>query len=93
MGATQDSELLKETLDFITNKSRDQDIMYFFRGLGANVKAKRMLANFFKEQYDVVRREWTFEFWPGLIAWQLYKRFEGNFMLKYLVEVNIQRYS
>ena len=54
MGAPQTEDLLNETLDFITNKSRDQDIFYFFAGLAGNHKARRMLTKYFFDQYDVV---------------------------------------
>lgn len=54
MGATQDEVLLKETFNFITTKSRDQDVLYFFRGLGSNFKARRPLAQYFKHEYDAL---------------------------------------
>lgn len=57
MGATEDPELVKQTLDFITNQAKDQDIMYFFRGLSNNFKTRRVLAQFFKEEYDTVSVE------------------------------------
>ncbi|KAF9466381.1 leucyl aminopeptidase [Collybia nuda] len=72
MGATEDPELVKQTLDFITHQARDQDIIYFFRGLSNNFKTRRILVQFFKDEYDT-----------------LYKRFEGNFTLKYLVEMSM----
>lgn len=55
MGATRDSALINSTLDFMSNKSRDQDVLYFFVGLSRNEGARRLLADFFKKQYDVVR--------------------------------------
>lgn len=57
MGATEDPELVKKTLDFITNQAKDQDIIYFFRGLGSNFKTRRVLAQFFREEYDTVSME------------------------------------
>ncbi|TFK42895.1 peptidase family M1-domain-containing protein [Crucibulum laeve] len=72
MGATEDPQLIQETFKFITTKSKDQDIMYFFRGLSNNFKARRLLAKFFRDEYDV-----------------LYKRFEGNFALQYLVSISM----
>jgi aminopeptidase 2 len=69
MGANPDPEYVNETFDYILNKSRDQDVIYYFRGLQLNFKARRDLAKFFKDNYDT-----------------LYKRFEANFTLKYLVE-------
>jgi len=60
MGSTEDPELLKETFQFILDRAKDQDVMYFFRELGANFKSRRLLAQFFKEQYDVVSiRSWS----------------------------------
>lgn len=55
LGANQDSVLIKETFDYILNKSRDQDIMYYFRGLQLNFKARRALGDFFKANYETVR--------------------------------------
>lgn len=54
MGATENLELGKETLEFMANKSRDQDVMYFFRGLNQNTFTVKHLANFFFDHYDVV---------------------------------------
>ncbi|KAF9463935.1 leucyl aminopeptidase [Collybia nuda] len=52
MCATEDPELLKQTLDFIIHKSRDQDLIYFFLGLSSNLKTRRLLFQFFKDNYD-----------------------------------------
>ncbi|KAF8892603.1 leucyl aminopeptidase [Infundibulicybe gibba] len=76
MGASQDLELAKETLAFMKSKSRDQDVVSFFRGLSANFKTRRLVAQYFKDEYDV-----------------LFKRFEGNFTLKYLVETALDSFS
>lgn len=54
MGATADSALLDETTKFITNKSRDQDIIYFFGALEVNFKARRKLTKYLQDEYDVV---------------------------------------
>jgi aminopeptidase 2 len=54
MGSTEDPELLKETLQFILDKAKDQDVLYFFRDLSTNPKSRRPLAQFFMNQYDVV---------------------------------------
>lgn len=54
MGATQDLELAKQTLEFIEGKARDQDVMYFFSSLGANIKTRRLLTEYFQENYDAV---------------------------------------
>ncbi|KAF8633724.1 hypothetical protein AX17_004382 [Amanita inopinata Kibby_2008] len=76
MGATEDPKLIKETFDFIMMKSRDQDMMYFFRGLETNFKTRRALAQFFKDEYNA-----------------LYKRFESNFTLSYLVSIAMSGFS
>ncbi|KAF8232360.1 hypothetical protein L208DRAFT_1272750 [Tricholoma matsutake] len=52
MGATEDPELMQETFQFILSKARDQDVIYFFRGLSVNSKARRPLVHFFKDEYD-----------------------------------------
>lgn len=51
MGTTQDPLLLDRTFSYILDKSRDQDCIYFFRGLQSNVLARRKLATFFKDNY------------------------------------------
>ena len=55
MGATETLELAKETLNFIEKKARDQDVFYFFAALGANYKTRRLLTEYFQENYDAVR--------------------------------------
>ncbi|KAF8626069.1 hypothetical protein AX15_005101, partial [Amanita polypyramis BW_CC] len=62
MGATEDPELIKKTFDFIMNKSRDQDTVYFFRGLEVNFKSRRALAQFFKDQYDALYKRFESNF-------------------------------
>lgn len=54
MGATHDVKLLQETYSFIKNKSRDQDIVYFFRGLSDNIKMRRGMVAYFENEYDTV---------------------------------------
>jgi aminopeptidase 2 len=54
MGATEDPELMQETFQFILSRARDQDVVYFFRGLSANHKTRRPLVQFFKQEYDGV---------------------------------------
>jgi len=76
MGATQDPQLAQKTLNYITTGAKDQDIFYYFTGLGLNFKARRPLTKFFQDEYDV-----------------LYKRFEGNFSLHYLVTFSSDYYS
>ncbi|THV07366.1 leucyl aminopeptidase [Dendrothele bispora CBS 962.96] len=53
---TQDDELLKETFNVTLRGARDQDVIYFFRGLGINHKSKMMLVDFFKQNYDELCR-------------------------------------
>jgi aminopeptidase 2 len=55
MCASQDADLLQETLDYLLTKVRDQDVIYFVAGMQANLRGRRPLALFFKEKYDVVR--------------------------------------
>lgn len=89
MGATEDPELLKQTLDFITHKSKDQDLIYFFFGLTSNFKTRRLLAQYFKDEYDNVSQRGikNLESEFNYAVLQLYKRFEGNFSFQFLVEV------
>jgi aminopeptidase 2 len=54
MGSAADPELLKETFQFILDKAKDQDVLYFFRDLSTNAKSRRLLAQFIMEEYDVV---------------------------------------
>ncbi|KAJ7632427.1 leucyl aminopeptidase [Roridomyces roridus] len=53
MTATQDQALLDKTFSYILTKSRDQDIIYYFRGLQGNNFSRRQLAGFFKTNYDL----------------------------------------
>ncbi|KAF9533369.1 leucyl aminopeptidase [Crepidotus variabilis] len=76
LGATQDEDLIKETLEFIGKKARDQDIVLFFSGLGSNFKARRALTEYFQKNYDI-----------------LFKRFESNFSLPFLVKLSSEYYS
>jgi aminopeptidase 2 len=54
MGATQDLKLIDETLEYITTKVRDQDVVNVFSGLAENHKARRILIDYYKKNYDVV---------------------------------------
>lgn len=54
MGATYDPELLGRTFEFIETKARDQDLIFYFRGLSVNPKLGKSLTQYFKKQYDVV---------------------------------------
>lgn len=55
MGATENPKLIQKTFDFVMTKSRDQDVLYFFRGLTTNFKARRALVQFFQNEYGTVR--------------------------------------
>jgi len=52
MTASEDKELIDETLAFILTDVQIQDIMYFFAGAAANRHARRRLTSFFEENYD-----------------------------------------
>ena len=54
LGATEVPELMHQTLASIGTKCRDQDIMYFFRGLASNFKTRRLLSKYFQDEYDTV---------------------------------------
>lgn len=54
LGATEVPELTHQTLASIGTKCRDQDIMYFFRGLASNFKTRRLLSKYFQDEYDTV---------------------------------------
>lgn len=54
MAAAEDPELLNETFQFILDKAKDQDVLYFFRGLSTNAKARKLLAQFVMKEYHVV---------------------------------------
>jgi len=60
MGAlTRSTEpaLIEAALAMLKNKEavKDQDFMYFLSGLSANVKSRRVLWTWFKENFDMVR--------------------------------------
>lgn len=54
MGATEDSQLAKETLEYTSYHARDQDVIYFYSGLAANPKTRRMAVDYFMKNYDAV---------------------------------------
>lgn len=64
MGATNDPVLIAETIDYTLTKSQDQDLKYFFVGLQANFKTRRMLTQMFKDNYETIheRCKNTFSF-------------------------------
>jgi aminopeptidase 2 len=55
MGATEDPNLAEETLQFTLLTARTQDLLRFFFGLRANPRTRRLLAQFFEDNYDAVR--------------------------------------
>lgn len=52
---SRDPKLINETLEYIMTKARDQDVLYFFAGLGRNALDRRIVVEFFKNNYDAVR--------------------------------------
>ncbi|CCM03911.1 uncharacterized protein FIBRA_06062 [Fibroporia radiculosa] len=52
MCATEDLDLAEETFQYTMTDARDQDLMYFFRGLAMNKKTRRLLVVNFKKNYD-----------------------------------------
>ncbi|KXN92312.1 Aminopeptidase 1 [Leucoagaricus sp. SymC.cos] len=56
MCSTHDTDLLKETFEFIKTKSRDQDILQYFRGVSNNIKMRRTLITFFKIEYEMIMK-------------------------------------
>jgi len=53
LAATTDLSLIDETLNYMLTRARDQDIFYYFSGLSANHKSRRLLAKFFQDNYDI----------------------------------------
>ncbi|KAF5358359.1 hypothetical protein D9756_001847 [Leucocoprinus leucothites] len=54
--STHDPVILKETLELIKTKSRDQDILQYFRGVSNNIKMRRSIITFFKDEYEMIMR-------------------------------------
>lgn len=54
MASTQDLDLINETLDYMTNKARDQDVVYFISGIASNFKTRRLMFEFFTKNYDAI---------------------------------------
>ena len=52
---SRDPKLIYETLEYIMTRARDQDVLYFFAGLGRNTLDRRIVVEFFKNNYDAVR--------------------------------------
>ena len=53
-GNAQEQELIQRTLDAISTKARDQDIIYYFAGLAGNFKTRRLLVDYFRDHYTEV---------------------------------------
>ncbi|KAF7304688.1 Aminopeptidase [Mycena kentingensis (nom. inval.)] len=62
MTSTRNAELLEKTFSCIMNKSRDQDFIYFFRGLQSNAYARHKVAEFFKANYDALMKRFEGNF-------------------------------
>jgi hypothetical protein len=54
VGCTEDLGFVDEVFSYILTKARDQDAATLFYGLASNGLARRPLAKFFKDNYDVV---------------------------------------
>ncbi|EIW81938.1 hypothetical protein CONPUDRAFT_81582 [Coniophora puteana RWD-64-598 SS2] len=50
----QDTQLVEEVLEYMRTTVRDQDLMYFFRGLQSNNATRRRAAEFLKAHFDEV---------------------------------------
>lgn len=92
LGHTQDPELLKRTFQTILTGSRDQDTIYFFRGLTSNVKARRAVAEFFKAEYETVCGSFRVIPLAKRIP-QFYKRYEKTFSLRSFVSMSFSYLS
>ncbi|CAK5277482.1 unnamed protein product [Mycena citricolor] len=75
LSGTLDPDLLKETFSLVL-KSRDQDLVYYFRGLQSNSPSHTQSIVYLL-----------------LNAFQLMKRFEGNFTIKSLVSATFSSLS
>jgi hypothetical protein len=51
-----DPTLQARTFDMVKTSVRNQDLIYFFRGLATNPKAINAMREFFELNYDSVRR-------------------------------------
>jgi len=58
MGATQDDDLILNTLNFILDKVQTGDLFPFFLGLGSNFKARRTLTKYFNDHFATVGVSW-----------------------------------
>lgn len=55
MCASKDESCNRDTEQFILNKARNQDIIYFFRGQQMNYDTRRRSAKFFMDNFEMVR--------------------------------------
>ncbi|KAI0050503.1 leucyl aminopeptidase [Auriscalpium vulgare] len=62
LGHAADRTLIERTFDVVLNKSRNQDVVYFFNGLTANESARRTLATFFEDNYAVFEKRFESTF-------------------------------
>ncbi|KIK59699.1 hypothetical protein GYMLUDRAFT_74140 [Collybiopsis luxurians FD-317 M1] len=62
MCQSKDQKLIDETFNLILTGSRDQDIMYFFRGMSVNDVTKRQITKFFEKHYDELCRRFESTF-------------------------------
>ncbi|KAF7322818.1 Aminopeptidase [Mycena chlorophos] len=67
MARTEDAVLLEKTFSYIMKKSRDQDVLYFFRGLQGNPFARRKIPEFFKTNYDEFEKRFEGNFTVRLL--------------------------
>ena len=54
MSSVEDPSLIKELLKFVLDGARDHDVVPFFEALAKNKAARRPLADFTLEYFDVV---------------------------------------
>ena len=82
--------LQQRTLDLIESKVRDQDVMYFLRGLAANFSAHCTVVKYYENNYDRVSVLWLCLVLLTELTGprQLTQRFKNNFTMKYLVTVS-----
>ncbi|TDL27596.1 hypothetical protein BD410DRAFT_782728 [Rickenella mellea] len=55
----RDPALIEETLKFIFDGAREQDIFYFMSGLSQNLVSRRRLAHWTKENYDEIYKRFS----------------------------------
>lgn len=86
--SAKEPALIDETFKFVLAGAKDQDVYMFIAFLASNVITRRRMAEFFKENYDEVRRA-PCQF-PGILTpLQIYRRFSTNTQLAHFVSVRI----